>query len=131
MKVLSIKEPFASLIKNEIKHIETRSWKTNYRGKLYIHASLANDLKKYQDRLELMELIKDLDLSYGKIICKCNLVDCVYMTEEFIEKIKENQQEYVCGMYSVGRYAWILDNIEVLDEPIEVKGKLGIWNYDD
>ena len=131
MKVLSIKEPFASLIKNEIKHIETRSWKTNYRGKLYIHASLANDLKKYQDRLELMELIKDLDLSYGKIICKCNLVDCVYMTEEFIEKIKENQQEYVCGMYSVGRYAWILDNIEVLDEPIEVKGRLGIWNYDD
>lgn len=131
MKVLSIKEPFASLIKNEIKHIETRSWKTNYRGELYIHASLTNELKKYQDRLELMELIKDLDLSYGKIICKCTLVDCVYMTEEFIEEVKKNNQEYVCGMYSVGRYAWILDNIEVLDEPIEVKGKLGIWNYDD
>lgn len=39
MKVLSIKEPYASLIKNNIKKIETRSWKTNYRGKLYIHAS--------------------------------------------------------------------------------------------
>ena len=131
MKVLSIKEPFATLIKNEIKHIETRSWKTNYRGELYIHVSLSNDLKKYQHRVELMKLIKDLDLSYGKIICKCNLVDCVYMTEEFIEEVKKNNNEYVCGEYSVGRYAWILDNIEVLDEPIEVKGKLGIWNYDD
>ena len=41
MKALSIKEPFASLIANNIKKIETRSFKTNYRGKLYIHASLS------------------------------------------------------------------------------------------
>lgn len=39
MKVLSLTEPYATLIKNGIKTIETRSWKTNYRGKLYIHAS--------------------------------------------------------------------------------------------
>ena len=38
--------------------------------------------------------------------------------------------KYICGEYSVGRYAWILDNIEVLDTRIPVKGKLGIWNYD-
>lgn len=41
MKVLTIKEPFATLIKNKIKHIETRSWKTNYRGEIYIHAGIA------------------------------------------------------------------------------------------
>ena len=39
MKVVSIKEPFATLIKEKRKCIETRSWKTNYRGELYIHAS--------------------------------------------------------------------------------------------
>ena len=39
MKVLSIKEPYASLIMNGDKKIETRSFKTNYRGPLYIHAS--------------------------------------------------------------------------------------------
>ena len=39
MKVLSIKEPFATLIKEGKKKIETRSWKTSYRGELYIHAS--------------------------------------------------------------------------------------------
>ena len=127
MKVLSIKEPFASLIKNEIKHIETRSWKTNYRGEIYIHASLTKS--KINDRLELLDLIKDMDINPGYIICKCNLVDCIYMDEEFINKIKENHQEYICGHYSIGRSAWVLDNIEVIN-PIKAKGKLGIWNYD-
>ena len=131
MKVLSLQEPFATLIKEKIKFIETRSWKTNYRGELYIHASSSNMMNKYKDRLELMKLIKDLDMNYGKIICKCKLVDCVYMTQEFIEKIKENEQEYICGEYSVGRYAWILEDIKTLDNPITVKGHLGIWNYDD
>lgn len=54
------------------------------------------------------------------------------MTEEFIEKIKrENYTEYLCGEYEVGRYAWILDNIKVLDTPIKTKGMLGIWNYEE
>ena len=39
MKVLSIKEPWATLIASKQKYIETRSWKTSYRGELYIHAS--------------------------------------------------------------------------------------------
>ena len=34
MKALSIKEPFASLISLNIKHIETRSWKTKDRGEI-------------------------------------------------------------------------------------------------
>ena len=39
MKVLTVREPWASLIGEHIKLIETRSWATNYRGELYIHAS--------------------------------------------------------------------------------------------
>ncbi len=48
MKVLTIKEPFATLIYKKVKFIETRSWKTSYRGELYIHASLSTNkmLKK-------------------------------------------------------------------------------------
>ena len=130
MKVLSIKEPFATLIKNGIKCIETRSWKTNYRGELYIHASRTH-MDKYNDRVELKQIIKDLEFSYGYIICKCKLVDCIYIDQDFIKKISNNHIEYVCGEYSVGRYAWILSDIEILDIPIKVKGKLGIWNYDE
>lgn len=42
MKVLSLTEPYATLIKNEIKTIETRSWKTNYRGIIYSCKSYEN-----------------------------------------------------------------------------------------
>lgn len=129
MKVLSITQPYASLIKYGYKKIETRSWKTNYRGRLYIHASSTKIPKKYKDKKELMNLTNNIDIEYGKIICECNLVDCVLLTEEFINKLKEtNYTEYVCGEYEVGRYAWILDNIKVLESPIEAKGHLGIWN---
>ena len=41
MKVISIKEPFATLIKDGVKIYETRSWKTNYRGEIYVHASMS------------------------------------------------------------------------------------------
>ena len=129
MKVLSIKEPFASLIKSKIKFIETRSWKTNYRGKIYIHASISSWKILTERDEKLKKLLKDNTLQYGNIICKCNLVDCVYMTKEYVENIKNNNlQEYLCGDFQEGRYAWVLDNIESI-EPIKAKGVLGIWNY--
>ena len=121
MKVLSLTEPYATLIKNGIKTIETRSWKTNYRGKLYIHAS--------STKIPI-ELVDINCLNYGNIICSCELIDCIEMTEEFIEKMKKNKNEYITGIYAVGRYAWILKDIKVLDKPIKAKGYLGIWNFD-
>lgn len=131
MKVLTIKEPFATLIKNKIKYIETRSWKTNYRGELYIQSSVAKLSKDIKERKELSKLYVDSELTYGYIICKCNLVDCIYMTEEFIkQEKKKNLTNFIAGRYEVGRYAWVLDNIEPIN-PIKVKGQLGIWNYKD
>ena len=103
MKVISIKEPFATLIMNGYKSIETRSWKTNYRGELYIHASGKTLAKEYLTNPYVLELIKDMNMNYGNIICKVNLVDCIYMDEEFLKKIKENEQEYNLGLYELGR----------------------------
>lgn len=132
MKVLSLTEPFATLIKEKKKVVETRSWKTNYRGPLYIHASMTKIAKSDLENKELMSLVENKEMNFGYIICKCTLVDCLYMTEEYINKIKENDyQEYICGDYSIGRYAWILENVEVLDKPIPVKGHLGVWNYEE
>ena len=129
MKVLTIREPFATLIKNQVKYIETRSWKTNYRGELYIQAGIAKITKEVKERKELSKLYNEDELNYGYIICKCNLVDCVYMTEEFIKQEKEkNPKNFIAGRYKIGRYAWILNDVEVVN-PIKVKGQLGIWNY--
>ncbi len=125
MKTITIKEPYASLISNGIKKIETRSWKTNYRGYLYIHAG--KDTKEMNN--SIIPLLKNIKTNNGKLLCKCKLIDCIYMSQEYIDNLKKSDPiEYKCGQYEVGRYAWILDNIEVIDK-IEVKGKLNIWNY--
>ncbi len=130
MKVLSIKEPYATLIKEKKKQIETRSWKTDYRGELYIHASSTKIPREFKENKEFMKFVKNNSMNFGKIICKCQLVDCIYMTKEYIEDIKKNHyQEYICGDYKEGRYAWILEDIVSLKEPIKAKGQLNIWNY--
>jgi hypothetical protein len=38
-KVLSVKQPYAAFICAGVKDVENRTWKTDYRGKLLIHAS--------------------------------------------------------------------------------------------
>ncbi len=130
MKVLSLTEPFATLIHEKKKFIETRSWKTNYRGELYIHASMTKVSKSDLENKELMSLVDDKNMNFGYIICKCNLVDCIYMTKEYVESIKRNNyQEYICGEYKEGRYAFVLENIIPLENPIKAKGQLNIWNY--
>ncbi len=47
MKALSIKQPWAWAILNAGKDIENRNWKTNFRGKFYIHASKKFDKSGY------------------------------------------------------------------------------------
>ena len=130
MKVLSLIEPYATLIKEKKKQIETRSWKTNYRGELYIHASATKVPKQWKEDKELMSLVNDISLNEGHIICKCTLVDCIYMTKEYVENMKTNNyQEYVCGDYKEGRYAWVLKDIVPLEDPIKAKGQLNIWDF--
>jgi len=129
MKVLSLLQPWASLVKEKVKHIETRSWKTKYRGELYIHASMRKVTKKDARVNSLVDLLQDKEFTYGHIIAKCNLVDCIYMDDEYVENISEDKIESICGRYSLGRYAWILEDIVILEIPIQAKGKLSIWNY--
>jgi hypothetical protein len=43
MKIISIKQPWASLIVHGLKDVENRTWPTRYRGPLLIHASQRAD----------------------------------------------------------------------------------------
>ena len=52
------------------------------------------------------------------------------MTKDYVESMKKNNhQEYICCKYEEGRYAWILEDIIPLENPIKAKGQLNIWNY--
>ena len=125
MKALTIKQPWASLIIDGYKKYEFRSWKTNYRGRIYIHAGLGIDL----DMLERFELY---NLKYPSgIIGEATLVDCIEVTEEFNnELLKINPIVYRKSNYKQ-TYAWKLIDIKKYDAPLPVKGKLGLWNYDN
>ena len=125
MKVLTIKEPWATLIIDGYKKYEFRSWKSNYRGKILIHAGMS-----YES--DMLEIFKNYDISCskGEIIGEAELTDCILVDEEF-EKELLNLDSTVYGRSpKVGRYAWKLENIVKYDTKIPVKGKLGLWNYE-
>lgn len=60
MKALSIKQPWASLIAHGIKDIENRTWKTNFRGRIYIHASGIRVKTEYLNRYFSFEMTSEL-----------------------------------------------------------------------
>lgn len=130
IRAITIQEPWASLIGEKIKIIETRSWPCKQYGELYIHAGLSKISKSDIKAMNASALLKG-ELHYGSIFVKCTLSDCVLITEDFAQKIKESDPKcFLCGNFTPGRYAWILTNIEPVD-PIFTKGKLGIWYYNN
>ncbi len=130
MRVITLQEPWASLIGEGIKVIETRSWPCKQFGELYIHAGTTKIPSNDKRKNSLAKWLKG-PLHYGTIFAKCNFSDCILITEEFANHIKAtNPRCYLCGDYTPGRYAWILTDIELI-EPIKKSGKLGIWYYDN
>ena len=128
LKAISLWQPWASLIPLGLKHYETRSWKTNYRGKLLICSTAANS-KQHKEYLKIcneLELPAWENFSHGCAIAICDLVDCIEMTPKFIAQ--QSQTELLCGDWQVGRYAWKLENIQPITEPFAVKGKQGLFN---
>lgn len=128
MKALSLKQPWASLVAIEAKTIETRSWFTNYRGPVAIHASRSWTWTQRHicDRPEFRNALRCCQaLPLGCIICIAELVDCTVITRETIPPEPEN----LFGDYRPGRYAWRLANIRRLGPALSAPGKLGLWEW--
>ncbi len=97
MKAITEKQPWGSLIVAGIKDIENRTWKTNFRGRVLIHAGyswdrslaeicLSEEIKPHLERLGLIHKYKDENTGYkgysfsfhhGAIIGSVEIVDCV------------------------------------------------------
>ena len=144
-KALTIKQPYASLIVEGIKDIENRTWKTNYRGRILIHAGKDNLIKnlKYgyditclnNKQLEYITNNKHNDiinkeLITGAIIGSVEIVDCVINhTSIWAEKTPTGFiGEYELPIYEDSiTYNWVLANPIKFPEPIPMKGKLSLW----
>ena len=91
------------MILNGKKTIETRTWKTKYRGDILLHASRK----------------PDSELS-GCIFAVAEITDCKSMTNE-------DEGSACCKIYPKAN-SWFLKNIR----PTELKfitGKLGLWEF--
>lgn len=149
MKALTIKNPWAMLIALGVKDIENRTWKTNYRGRIYIHAAakpvpfngMLNGMSFTQQQLKevfnmnLPERYPDHMSKYPNacIIGEVDIVDCVQNhssvwaehTALVIRKIKGEAIEVTVPVWN-----WVLANPVIYPEPIlNVKGALSLWEY--
>lgn len=134
MKAVTVWQPWATLIAIGAKHYETRSWPTTYRGPLAIHASLHDmdcevvELNSfYRAALDQACIQSVKDLPFGKVLCIVDLTDCI--PTEKMQKI--GQAEAMFGDFSPCRFAWKLDNLRGLAEPIPARGKQGLWEWNE
>nr|DAY54996.1 MAG TPA: ASCH domain protein [Caudoviricetes sp.] len=124
MKAITIKQPYASLIVSGIKDIENRSWKTNFRGRVLIHASGCRG-KNFNIKLTDSQMIEAFpfigkkcflgDIPFGAIIGSVEIKDCV--------------QNHPSIWAEKGMYHWVLAYPWAFPEPIPAKGRLSFWEY--
>lgn len=155
MKALTLKQPWATLVAIGAKRIETRSWQTSYRGRLAIHAAKGfpkwarlfttgpvcyEAVKSLYPWREAFGRVNSAGEAYplGVVLATCRLVDVV-PTEVVacrhnvfsVSLTPISAQEEAFGDYSPGHFAWILEDIKPLLEPIPAKGALSLWEWDE
>ncbi|HYH14720.1 MAG TPA: ASCH domain-containing protein [Flavisolibacter sp.] len=149
MKVISVLQPWASLIVMGEKRIETRTWNTKYRGPLLIHASAGkkkegHDLWHSKHCWDKCTYNKHFnELPFGAIIGQVNLVDTVKTSDLLLMKEsnvpikvrgtdvpKEWGREIAFGDYSNGRYGWLLSDPIYYKEHFVIKGQLNLWEFE-
>jgi activating signal cointegrator 1 len=136
VKALSLWQPWASAIPAGLKRIETRSWRTTYRGRLAIHAAMVRNADvrdcwtcmSADDRpaFAAIGVARFDDLPFGAIVATCDLVDC-RRTEDCGAWLGSTEEEW--GNFAPGRFGWILDNIVRLEIPVPVRGAQGLFEW--
>lgn len=151
MKALSLTQPWATLVAQGAKRIETRSWPTSYRGPLVIHASkglpgwVADAVRSEPQFAAVLGNLFDPrgkvlgTLPRGHVIAVCQLVSVKFIraNEEGWEwtgptgarySYPITDRERAFGDYTPGRYAWLLAYMQPI-VPVPAKGALGLWEW--
>jgi len=129
MKALTISQPYAELIASGVKWVENRTWPTNYRGPLAIHAGKGS---RYLTKDELTKY------QTGCIVATANLVGCYSLAEIERHATSTARHSAVPGTlrswidfyeheHTEGPFCWILADVDRLDEPKSAKGAQGLW----
>jgi hypothetical protein len=110
-------QPWASLIYDERKRIETRHWEYLGRGPLAIHAAMKVDWDACGEFGYERETIPR-----GAILCVVNVTGCVRFPHELAPP-----DEY--GDFEDGRFGILMTMLKKFPTPIPIKGHQGIWHW--
>ena len=139
MKAITIWQPWAELIILGFKKIETRSWETNYRGRIAIHAGKFHRMphEVYTDIAEAIGITSEeywdswlgqaergIGVQFGAIIGSAKLVDVCHFWRL---NGHLTAREQALGNFGPDRYGWIMENPIRCDPPIAMKGRQGLW----
>jgi hypothetical protein len=124
MKAISIWQPWAAAMQHGKKQVETRHWRTNYRGPILIHAAKrwTRNEREVADRL-----FPTATIDLGAIVAIGVLIDCL-PTEDL--RLVVSAQEIAWGNFSDGRFGWVFDQVQPL-EPIPYRGQQGLFEVPD
>lgn len=141
MKVITVWQPYASLLVWGEKRYETRGWQP-FKHQLkqgeiiLIHAAVRKPTV-YEHRIFMSAVFDDIfvrqqiltlnDLPYGAIIAAARFV-CAHPTEAIRNEL--SVKERALGNYQDGRFAWELEVVKVPDAPIPAKGQQGLWTWE-
>ena len=137
MRLISLWEPWATLMAIGAKRIETRSWYTGYRGWLAIHASKGGLSKRNLAEAladpEIERALAGTALSQGRIVAVTYLMDCCPMADggclrgvfhDYPEM--DTPQERAFGDFFEGRWAWVTEACTRLPQPIPFRAMQGL-----
>ncbi len=132
MKVLSVKQPWATLICSGIKDVENRSWKpNNIPGRLLIHAGATKIGSKTFAGVpeEIFSNVINHEC-LGNISVLESLPTGAIIGYVTVAGFEEGEMETVWAD-GPGVIKWKLEDAWMFDKPIlNVKGKLNLWDYD-
>lgn len=155
MKALSIKNPMGILIALGIKHIENRTKRTHFKGKIYIHVSAkymeTDFLEAYIDNDRLKDMHVKLRES-GRLGDDERIADflqkqplsAIIGEVEIIDSVVNHPSIWADKTEIIGKtvdgeplykdkpiWNWVLANAKLYEKPIlNVKGKLSFWEPD-
>ena len=133
MKAISLLQPWASLVVMGLKTIETRSWATQHRGSILIHASKGKSGGIFADHPAFKKHIPDFNsLPFGALIGTVIIttvigVDQTGLPDHVMAQL--TMEEKAFGDYSSGRFAWLLADPVMFENPIPARGMLNVWEY--
>jgi hypothetical protein len=138
MKVISIWQPFSSLLVKGFKIFETRTWPVpaSVVGQTIGIAStkgIKSAQRAYFDDENFLKFYAATampqleDLPCGYLLGTVKVDSCELMTPEFMEEVSDEEQAY--GHWEEGNYAWRMTDRRVLDHPIPIRGAQGLFEW--